>query len=275
VLALDTPRRQIASDALTATLELHATTEEESISIANRTVPLEAEPTAVIATTLAAGRFWESELAAFLGNALQFKAKPTLLRAMQPYRRGKIPVVFVHGTASSVFRWADMVNDLLADPRIRGRYQFWFFTYDSGNPILYSAYWLRKLLSDQVQRLDPEGTDAALQEMIVIGHSQGGSLTKMTAVHSGDRFWHNVSSKPTSYAWWKSPSTACIANSMKVGIAAAARPAPASRFDCCRSSARPTAAEVSGVGPLQMIIRRASSVSTSSRAPDAGAVSSI
>jgi triacylglycerol esterase/lipase EstA (alpha/beta hydrolase family) len=32
--------------------------------------------------------------------------------------------------------------------------------------------------------------------MVVIGHSQGGLLTKMTVVDGGDRFWRNVSSKP-------------------------------------------------------------------------------
>src|SRR6185369_1817881 len=89
-----------------------------------------------------------------------------------------------------------MVNDLMDDPFIREHYQFWAFTYDSGNPILYSAYRLRKLLSDDLKVLDPDGTDPALQQMVVIGHSQGGLLTKLTAVNSGDRFWRNMSRKP-------------------------------------------------------------------------------
>ena len=32
--------------------------------------------------------------------------------------------------------------------------------------------------------------------MVVIGHSQGGLLTKLTAVDSGDSFWRNMSQKP-------------------------------------------------------------------------------
>jgi hypothetical protein len=32
--------------------------------------------------------------------------------------------------------------------------------------------------------------------MVVIGHSQGGLLTKLTAIDSGDRFWSRVSNKP-------------------------------------------------------------------------------
>jgi hypothetical protein len=30
---------------------------------------------------------------------------------MHPYRPGRVPVVLVHGTASSPARWADIIND--------------------------------------------------------------------------------------------------------------------------------------------------------------------
>ena len=48
-------------------------------------------------------------------------------------------------------------------------------------------------LTAEVQRRDPEGTNAALRQMVVIGHSQGGLLTKGTAVDTGDRLWRMVS----------------------------------------------------------------------------------
>jgi pimeloyl-ACP methyl ester carboxylesterase len=37
-----------------------------------------------------------------------------------------------------------------------------------------------------VAELDPQGHDLALQQMVVAGHSQGGLLTKLTAVDTGD-----------------------------------------------------------------------------------------
>jgi len=40
-----------------------------------------------------------------------------------------------------------------------------------------------------MQRLDPAGTNEALRQMVIIGHSQGGLLTKATAVDTGDRIW--------------------------------------------------------------------------------------
>ena len=75
------------------------------------------------------------------------------LFALEPHRRGRIPVVLVHGTASSPFRWADMVNDLLEDKEIRDHYEFWFFTYNTGNPIPLSADVLRHSLEDAVKSL--------------------------------------------------------------------------------------------------------------------------
>ena len=45
-------------------------------------------------------------------------------------------------------------------------------------------------------RLDPAGTDPALRRMVLIGHSQGGLLVKMQAIHSGDRIWNAASRKP-------------------------------------------------------------------------------
>ena len=53
---------------------------------------------------------------------------------------------------------------------IRRRYQFWFFAYDSSNPIAYSALQLRRLLTSAVARLDPERKDPALSRMVLIGH---------------------------------------------------------------------------------------------------------
>jgi pimeloyl-ACP methyl ester carboxylesterase len=68
--------------------------------------------------------------------------------------------------------------------------------YDTGNPIPYSGALLRQALVDAVHRLDPDGTDPALQQMVVVGHSQGGLLTKLTAVDTGDNLWRNISDKP-------------------------------------------------------------------------------
>jgi len=58
--------------------------------------------------------------------------------------------------------------------------------YTSSKPVAISAADLRDALREKVAALDPQGKDPALQQMVVIGHSQGGLLTKFTAVDTGD-----------------------------------------------------------------------------------------
>ncbi len=194
VLLLERPRQQLGASELHATLRLFTATAVESVAIGEQSVPLEIDRTAPIATTLAANRMLDNELANFLGRAVGV-TRQGRLGARAPYRRGQIPVVFVHGTNSSPARWADMVNDLEADDWVRQRFQFWFFSYDSGAPIAYSSMLLRNALRAAVKQFDPEGTDECLKHMVVIGHSQGGLLTKMMVINSGDRFWRNASSR--------------------------------------------------------------------------------
>jgi pimeloyl-ACP methyl ester carboxylesterase len=111
-----------------------------------------------------------------------------------------IPVVFVHGTASSPARWAEMGNELLGDPAIASRYQIWFFIYNSGNPIALSAMRLRESLIAVHKDVDPDGKDPALNQMVIVGHSQGGLLAKMTVVESGNRFWDIITKVPFEQA---------------------------------------------------------------------------
>jgi hypothetical protein len=73
---------------------------------------------------------------------------------------------------------------------LRGRYQFWLFQYNTGQPILYSAMLLRRALRNVREETDPNGQDAALPRMVIIGHSQGGLLTKLMSISSGNRFWN-------------------------------------------------------------------------------------
>jgi hypothetical protein len=47
-----------------------------------------------------------------------------------------------------------------------------------------------------VAELDPKAADPALRRMVVIGHSQGGLLAKLTVVDSGTRFWDRISTTP-------------------------------------------------------------------------------
>ena len=55
---------------------------------------------------------------------------------LEPYQPGKIPVVFVHGLLSNRFTWANMANEIHADPELNQRLQLWGYEYDTGGPFL-------------------------------------------------------------------------------------------------------------------------------------------
>jgi pimeloyl-ACP methyl ester carboxylesterase len=124
------------------------------------------------------------------------KRVPSQLIPLRSFATDRIPVVFVHGTFASPVTWAELNNTLAADPVLRRRYQIWEFMYGSGNSAAISAGELRDALVAKVQELDPEGTNSLLRQMVIIGHSQGGLLTKMTVTSTGDEVWRAVSDKP-------------------------------------------------------------------------------
>jgi pimeloyl-ACP methyl ester carboxylesterase len=195
---MDDPRRQLTGSTLTARLSLYTIYDTATIRIDGHTVPLEYDQTAVRALFAVEGKAWTRELSGLLNNVLtgpNSTANDNLF-ALEPHRHGRIPVVLVHGTASSPLRWADMVNDLLEDAAIRDHYEFWFFTYNTGNPIPISANVLRHALENAVKSLGGVQADPALGEMVVIGHSQGGLLTKLISIDSGTKIWDAVSDKP-------------------------------------------------------------------------------
>jgi pimeloyl-ACP methyl ester carboxylesterase len=171
---------------LKVALELHSPYRSTTVQVNDQELPLEIDMTAPLAYGLEKGAVWHTELAQFLSGRQLIKSRIYL---PQPYAPGRIPVVFVHGTTGSPARWAEMFNTLQADPVLRPRCQFWYFIYNSGQPILYSAMLLREGLDQLTQELDPAGADAALRQMVVIGHSQGGLLTRLVASSTGGKVW--------------------------------------------------------------------------------------
>lgn len=204
------PREALTTGELRATIEIYTPDESSTVPVDGVLVPVEFETTSALAATLAESPLWDFELRGFFSGAFRPLRRVVMtavvgqksvtaesedegLLFLEPYRHGRIPVVLVHGTASSPARWANLVNELSNERAIRDRYQIWLFLYNTGNPIGYSAGLLRRALERAVARFDPEGRDRALHQMVVIGHSQGGLLTKLTAVDSGSHFWDPLS----------------------------------------------------------------------------------
>lgn len=185
---------EMRTGRLRAALELYDPLETPEIEIDGSQIPLEAQTTTAYAHLLGDSPVWQFELAGFLSGADE--TIPPGIALMEPYRPDAIPVILVHGTASSPGRWAGLFNDLNNDPVLHQHFQFWFFSYNSGNPIAYSAARLRAAIAETIETLDPEGDDSALREMVLIGHSQGGLLVRLAISDSSDFDWHKVGMQP-------------------------------------------------------------------------------
>ena len=123
---------------------------------------------------------------------LTYMLRPGKTRKMQglymfePYRSDRIPVVFVHGLMSNVRTWMQMINTLESDPVLRKYYQFWGFTYSSGNPVLFSALDLRNSLLDEEKKLVDSGQSTKMfSRMVIVGHSMGGLVAKAMVLNPG------------------------------------------------------------------------------------------
>ncbi len=175
---------------LEITLELVSTYDHETVDVEGREIRLEGDTTAPLAYGLEESSSWRLDWVQFFSAEERIRSGVYL---SQPYRRGLIPVVFVHGTASSPERWAEMWNTLRTDAALRERYQYWYYIYNSGQALSLSANRLREELGRKVKELDPGGADAALKQMVVVGHSQGGLLAKLLVTETGERLWRAVS----------------------------------------------------------------------------------
>ena len=181
-----------AAGRLTASLEIYSGFNSATVEVGERMLPLESDPSTVLAYALNDKRVWKLGRHQFFSTIQTAKAG---IYPTQPYEPGRVPVIFVHGTASSPVWWAEMWNTLRADNVLRERCQFWCFMYNSGNPVSDSAVRLREAIQQKLEELDPEGKDPALRQMVLVGHSQGGLLAKLTATDTGDALWHTVTSK--------------------------------------------------------------------------------
>lgn len=198
----------------TATLEFYSALDSSSVTVENRILPLGTDTTTPLAYKMEGSDYFDLNLGVFLGR--EPNKIPNGLYIKDGYQPGKIPVVLVHGTASSPVWWVEMLNTLTADPLVREKYQFWYFVYTSNKGIVMSAAELRDALRERVAALDPAGKEEALKKMVVIGHSQGGLLTKLTVVDTGDKLVRAMTGKDISSLKMSRESEARLRHYMEV-----------------------------------------------------------
>ena len=181
-------------------LELQDPLRATNLEVCNRLVPLETDLTTPLAYFLDNPAFQAQDISTWgllnPGGATETKIKGMYM--VEPYDPNKIPVVMVHGLWSSPTTWMEMFNDLRSFPELRARCQFWFYLYPTGQPFWVSAAQMRDDLAEVRSTLDPEQRNTNLDQMVLVGHSMGGLVSKLQTLESGEDFWHILSNKPFS-----------------------------------------------------------------------------
>lgn len=172
--------------------------ERTDVTIGGQKAPLESDITTPLAYYLddpLLDTRWFATAALLSGD---FAQRFGGLYMVEPFDPTKIPVVMVHGFWSSPMTWTEMFNDLRADKSIRENYQFWFYLYPSGQPFWYSARQMRIDLAEARRVLDPQRASESLNEMVLVGHSMGGLISRLQTIESESHFWDVVSDRDIS-----------------------------------------------------------------------------
>ena len=177
-------------------LELHDPLDSTDIDLNTRKVPLQSDLSTPLAYFLDNPKFRERTNST-LGLIDPHKSEKLRgIYMLEPYDPNRIPVVMVHGLWSSPLTWMPMFNDLRSFQELRRNYQFWFYQYPTGQPFWISATQMRSDLFELRRTLDPSSSDPVLDQMVLVGHSMGGLVSRMQTIESGEEFWRILSDEP-------------------------------------------------------------------------------
>jgi hypothetical protein len=177
-----------------AVLEMYDPHRWAYVEIAGHNVPLARDLSSGVAQTKADGESPKRTRMEFTRPGTVYEGPS--LRMLEPYQPGKMPLVFVHGARSDPYAWADIINDLRADPEIFCRYQFWVVRYSTGEPFVVSAAKMRNDCQQVQAMFSSCGPDPALCQWVLIGYSLGGQVTRLQVTYSDDILWNTFSRKP-------------------------------------------------------------------------------
>lgn len=118
--------------------------------------------------------------------------------AIEPLRQDKVPILMIHGLNSSPLIWRRLSWAILSEPKLAARYQVWHAFYPSGPPPFFNAMRLRQRTDELLKHISPDMQALAANNMVLIGHSMGGIISKTFVQSSGNELWDRTFYKTPS-----------------------------------------------------------------------------
>jgi triacylglycerol esterase/lipase EstA (alpha/beta hydrolase family) len=158
-------------------LSVHDPYRDASVQVGGQAVPLAANFSAGYGLWLARSGFSRQSLRNLLGREDSIERPHLYL--MQPFDPDRRIIVMLHGLASSPEAWANVANELMGDEALRQHFQIWQVYYSTNIPIVFNHYAIRQTLLSVLSSFDPPGTSAAANDMVLVGHSMGGVISRL------------------------------------------------------------------------------------------------
>lgn len=180
----------------TAELVVAGTRKRTQITIGQREVPLATDFSAAYAALFDRTRINRLAVWNLIGGR-QFALRAGLY-LLEDYDPAKTPVIMVHGLGRSPMVWARLTNLIDGSPELRARYQVWHVIYPTNTPVLLNRLNVQRMMNRAWRLLDPDGTAPASHDMVLIGHSMGGVISRLLVSDSGNIIWNAVFDVPAS-----------------------------------------------------------------------------
>jgi len=120
------------------------------------------------------------------------------LYLLEDYDPDKTPIIMLHGLGGSPLVWARLTNRVFGSPELRARYQVWHVVYQTNSPVLLNRLRVQHFLDRGWSVLDPQGTSLARREVVLIGHSMGGVVSRLLTSDSREVVWKAAFDEPAS-----------------------------------------------------------------------------
>lgn len=171
-------------------LNIYDPFDTERVDLRGVSVPLAGNFTSGYGLWLARSEFATQSLGTLFGRGDMLEAPQVFL--MQPYQPDRKTVIMVHGLASSPEAWINVANEIMGDETLSRQYQIWQVYYPTSFPIALNNAAIRKAITQTLHDLDPAGQNPASRDILLIGHSMGGILSRLMVSSSGEVLWDSL-----------------------------------------------------------------------------------